>query len=193
MTTIYEFSVTNIRGELVDWARYRGRVLLLVNVASRCGFTPQYEGLEQLQKKYGDIGFSVLGLPCNDFGGQEPGTEKVIEEFCERRFDVSFDLLAKVKIIGKEGHPLYRWLMDARLKAKSPQTFKARVFTWLQKILALVRRKPAPEETEVTWNFHKFLIDKSGHPVDHFASAMEPLDEAVTLRIEEELSRKEND
>jgi len=189
MKTIYDFSVTNIRGEPVDWAHYQGRVLLLVNVASRCGFTPQYEGLEQLQNKYGASGFSVVGVPCNDFGGQEPGQESEIQDFCQRRFGVSFDLLGKLKIIGPDRHPLYSWLMDARLKAQSPQTLKARVFACLQKMVALVRRKPAPKETEVTWNFHKFLIDKTGRPVAHFASAMEPLDGEVTLRIEEELSR----
>lgn len=146
--TVYDFRARDIQGHdrsIEDW---RGQVLLVVNVASRCGFTPQYNGLEALHKRYGERGFAVLGFPCNQFGHQEPGDAAQILDFCSTTYDVSFPMFDKVEVNGHGAHPLYAWL-----KSEAPGVLGS---------------------TAIKWNFTKFLIDRSGKPVRRYASATTP-------------------
>lgn len=154
----YDVPVTTIDGEETTLERWRGRVLLVVNVASGCGLTPQYEGLERLWRAHRDRGLVVLGFPCDQFGGQEPGTEAEIREFCSRTYDVTFPLFAKVEVNGRGAHPLFR-----HLKAATPGILGTR---------------------SVKWNFTKWLVDRDGRVVsrhaptetpDHLESAILPL------------------
>ena len=150
VSPLYDFSVRTLDGVDTTLAAYRGQVLLIVNVASRCGFTPQYAGLEALHRKYAGRGFAVLGFPCNQFGAQEPGTEEEIREFCATRYDVTFPMFAKVDVNGPDAHPLYRWL-----EAEARGVFGTQA---------------------IKWNFTKFLIDRTGRPVGRFAPATTPAD-----------------
>jgi glutathione peroxidase len=147
-TPLYDFVVRTIDGDESTLAAYRGRVLLIVNVASLCGYTPQYQGLEQLYRKHRAAGFEVLAFPCNQFGMQEPGTEAEIKAFCSTRYGISFPLFAKIDVNGDRPHPLYRWL-----KSEAPG------------LLGTQRIK---------WNFTKFLIDRSGRVVGRFAPNATP-------------------
>jgi glutathione peroxidase len=148
MTTVYDFSATTIDGKARRLADYRGKVLLIVNTASKCGFTPQYKGLEALYEKYGKRGLVVLGFPSNQFGQQEPGPESEIAEFCEMNFGVTFPLFAKVDVNGDSAHPLYKHLTKA---------------------------KPGLLGTEaIKWNFTKFLVDRHGKVVGRYAPNTEP-------------------
>jgi len=151
MAAIYDFSVKDIHGKSVSLDRYKGKVLLIVNTASKCGFTPQYKGLEALWQKYRGRGLEVLGFPCNQFGAQEPGTEDEIASFCEVNYGVTFPLFAKVDVNGDGTAPLFKHLKAA---------------------------KPGLLGTEaIKWNFTKFLVDRSGEVVARFA----PNDEPATL------------
>ena len=146
--TVYDFNAKSIDGSEVSLAAYRGSVLLIVNVASKCGFTPQYTGLEALYKKYKDQGLVVLGFPCNQFGGQEPGVESEILSFCDLQFGVTFPLFAKIDVNGPNAHPLYGFLKTA---------------------------KPGILGTEgIKWNFTKFLIDRKGEPIHRYAPTDKP-------------------
>ncbi|MDB6125522.1 MAG: glutathione peroxidase [Pedosphaera sp.] len=146
--TIQDFQAKGIDGKEVSLSIYQGKVLLIVNVASQCGFTPQYTGLEALYEKYKDQGFVVLGFPCNQFGTQEPGDESEIKTFCETSFGVKFPLFAKVEVNGPNTHPLYEFL-----KKEQPGILGT---------------------TNVKWNFTKFLVDRNGKPVKRFAPADKP-------------------
>jgi glutathione peroxidase len=148
MTSVYDFSAKTIEGEEKALADYKGKVLLIVNVASQCGFTPQYAGLEALQKTFAKDGFSVLGFPCNQFGAQEPGSEKEIARFCETRFGVTFPLFAKIDVNGERAHPLYRFLTSEKAGVLGTEAIK--------------------------WNFTKFLIDREGRPVARYGSSTKP-------------------
>ena len=156
MTTIYDFTARRLDGTEQPLSAYSGDVLLVVNTASKCGFTPQYEGLETLQKTYAGRGFSVLGFPCNQFGGQEPGDAAAIGAFCQLTYDVTFPMFAKIDVNGDGAHPLYAWL-----KAAKPG------------LLGMAGIK---------WNFTKFLIDRAGAVLDRFAPTTKP--EALAGRIE---------
>ena len=148
MAGIYDFSVKDIHGEAVSLDRYKGKVLLIVNTASKCGFTPQYKGLEALWQKYRDRGLEVLGFPCNQFGAQEPGSEDEIASFCEVNYGVTFPLFAKVDVNGDGAAPLYKHLKAA---------------------------KPGLLGTEaIKWNFTKFLVDRQGAVVARFGPNDEP-------------------
>lgn len=146
-TNVYSFEVKNIDGETISLDEYKGKVLLIVNTASKCGFTPQYEGLQEVYEKYKDKGFEVLAFPCNQFGGQEPGSSDDIKEFCSTNFSVTFPLFEKIDVNGDNAHPLYTYL-------KSEQS-------------GLVT-------DDIKWNFTKFLIDKDGKPVDRYAPQTTP-------------------
>ena len=155
MKKFYDFSVKAIDGREVSLNEFAGKVVLIVNTASKCGFTPQYDGLEKLYEKYRERGFVVLGFPCNQFGAQEPGDEAEIAQFCSLKFNVSFPMFAKIDVNGESTHPLYQFL-----KAE----------------------KPGILSTEgVKWNFTKFLIDRSGKVVERYAPATKPedLNEAI--------------
>jgi glutathione peroxidase len=152
MSALYKLSASRLDGSKQPMAEYKGKVLLIVNVASACGFTPQYAGLEALWRKYRDRGLVVLGFPCNQFGAQEPGDEAAIGEFCSLTYDVSFPMFAKVAVNGDDTHPVFGFL-----KAAAPG------------ILG----------TEgIKWNFTKFLVDRDGKVVDRYASAHKPEDMA---------------
>ena len=148
MSSIYDFKVVTIEGEETTLSPYKNQILLIVNVASKCGFTSQYDGLEALYKKYKDKGFTVLGFPCNQFGSQEPGTEKEIQNLCRVNFGVTFPMFSKINVNGEKTHPLYQYL-------KSEQ--------------------PGILGTEaIKWNFTKFLVDREGNVIKRFGSSTTP-------------------
>lgn len=148
MPHLYDISVNDIKKQPVGLDAYKGKVLLIVNVASKCGFTPQYEGLEALQKKLAPRGFTVLGFPCNQFGKQEPGDEAEIQKFCELTYQVDFPLFAKVDVNGKNADPLFTFLKS--------------------------EKKGVLGTTGIKWNFTKFLVDKSGNVVKRYAPTDTP-------------------
>jgi glutathione peroxidase len=150
MASIYEYHATAADGSEVTLGRYAGQVLLIVNTASRCGFTPQYSGLEALQQAYAGNGFSVLGFPCNQFGGQEPGSEAEIVAFCETNYKVTFPLFAKIDVNGENTHPLYTFLKQ--------------------------EKKGLLGTSAIKWNFTKFLIDRKGQVVERAAPQRKPED-----------------
>jgi len=151
----FGFTFSALEGGTITLADYAGRPVLVVNTASACGFTPQYQGLQNLWEAYSGRGLIVLGVPCNDFGHQEPGDEASIKSFCDSRFAVGFPLTAKQKVIGNEAHPFYRWAREKK--------------GWLA----------APK-----WNFHKYLLDGEGHLVDWFATPTNPESPKVRAAIE---------
>ena len=148
MATVYDYSAKTITGEEQTLSAYKGKVLLIVNVASECGFTPQYQGLEALQKKFSGDGFSVLGFPSNQFGAQEPGAEAEIAAFCERNYGVTFPMFAKVDVNGAHAHPLFKHLTSEKAGVLGTEAIK--------------------------WNFTKFLIDRSGQAVARYGSSTKP-------------------
>jgi glutathione peroxidase len=159
MSNISNIAVKNIEGKTATFADYQGKVLLIVNVASYCGYTPQYKGLEQLNQDYRAQGLRVLGFPCNDFGAQEPGTNAEIANFCETSYGVSFEMMDKVHAKGAEQHPLYQTLTNSV--------------------------KP---QGDVAWNFEKFLINKQGEVVARFGSGVTPTSAELIQAIEAELA-----
>jgi len=159
MASIYDFSVTDIKGKPVNLDRYRGKPMLIVNTASQCGYTPQYKGLEALYRKYHDQGLEVLGFPCNQFGQQEPGDSKAIAEFCELNFGVTFPLFAKVDVNGDAAAPVFKYLKT---------------------------EKPGLLGSEgIKWNFTKFLVDREGRVIARFAPKDTP--ESIAADIEKVL------
>ena len=159
MPSIYDFSVDDIHGKPVKLDRFKDQVLLIVNTASQCGFTPQYKGLETLYEKYHGKGLAVLGFPCNQFGAQEPGTEKEIAQFCELNYGVTFPLFAKVEVNGANASPIYKYL-----KAEKPGLLGSEA---------------------IKWNFTKFLIDRKGHVLARYAPNDTP--ESMAADIEKAL------
>ena len=155
MSEIYNINVETIKGENTPIAKYKGKVMLIVNTASKCGFTPQYEGLEKLHEDYSSKGLAVLGFPCNQFGKQEPGGEQAIQEFCTLNFGVKFDMFKKVDVNGKQAHPLYKFL-------KSEQ-------------------KGVLGTEGVKWNFTKFLVDKKGKVLERYGPTVKPEDIAKDI------------
>jgi glutathione peroxidase len=179
--TIEDFPLRRIDGKYDSLGDYQGKVLLIVNVASKCGFTPQYEGLERLYERFRSRDFAVLGFPANDFAAQEPGTNADIAQFCTTHFGVAFPVFEKITVVGTRKHPLYASLIKAQPKPTT-STHDLR-----QHLIEFgVQPNAAPE---ILWNFEKFLIDRTGTPVARFAPDVEPEDARVTERIEEELSR----
>jgi glutathione peroxidase len=150
VTTVYDFSAKTIDGKARKLSDYKGKVLLVVNTASQCGFTPQYKGLEALYKKYKDKGFAVLGFPSNQFGQQEPGPESEIAEFCEMNYGVTFPMFSKIDVNGDAAHPLYKYLTSTKKGLLGSEAIK--------------------------WNFTKFLIDKEGKVVERYAPTTKPED-----------------
>ena len=155
MSAIYDFKANSLLGEEVPMRRFEGQVLLIVNTASKCGFTPQYRGLEDLYRDLSPRGFAVLGFPCNQFGAQEPGDAKQIEQFCETKYDVTFPMFAKIDVNGSGAHPLYQYLR---------------------------KEKSGLLGSSIKWNFTKFLVDRSGKVVGRYAPTATP--EAMRKDIE---------
>lgn len=148
--SLYDFTVTSIEGKPVSLDTYRDKVLLIVNTASQCGFTPQYKGLQALYDQYSSQGFEVLGFPCNQFGQQEPGSTSEIQSFCEMRFGVTFPLFQKIDVNGQNAHPLFKYLTKAAPGILGTEAIK--------------------------WNFTKFLVDRAGHVVSRYSSLTKPED-----------------
>lgn len=162
--TVYDFTLNSIDGQPTPLSSYKGKVVLLVNVASRCGFTPQYEALEAVYEKYKDRGFVIVGVPANNFGAQEPGTNQEIKTFCSSKYHVTFPMMAKVSVKGSDITPLYQFLTD---KNAHPKT-----------------------GGEIGWNFTKFLVGPDGKVVARFDSAVTPDSPELTATIEKELSTR---
>lgn len=154
--TLFDFKVKDINNKEVDLSQYKGKVVLVVNVASKCGYTRQYTGLEKIYNKYKDRDFVILGFPCNDFGGQEPGTNEEIKEFCSTKFAVTFPMMDKVAVLGEGKAPLFAWLTNNEVTGSG----------------------------DIKWNFEKFLINKEGQIVERFISKDEPEGEKITSAIE---------
>ncbi len=163
--SVYSFTAETLDGRVASLADFKGKVLLIVNTASQCGFTPQYAGLEKLYQTYQESGLEVLGFPCNQFGAQEPGTAADIGAFCERNYGVSFPLFAKIDVNGETTHPLYRFLKKEKPGLLGPLGGGA-----------------------IKWNFTKFLVDRKGRVVDRFASTTKP--ESLAKHIEKLLEVK---
>ncbi len=158
MTTLYDFRAMSITGDERKLSDFEGKVCLIVNVASKCGLTPQYDGLQRLYSQFRDRGFEILAFPCNQFGGQEPGSEEEIRTFCETNYDVEFPMFAKIEVNGDGQDPLYAWLTA---EATEPDGAGA-----------------------IAWNFAKFLIDREGRIAARFAPTVEPCSKEVTTRLE---------
>lgn len=158
--SLYDFKMDSIDGKAVPLKEYKGKVALIVNVASRCGNTPQYEALEKMYKENKDKGFTILGFPANEFRGQEPGTNAEIKEFCTKEYGVTFPMFSKIVVKGEGIHPLYTWLIAQ-----------------------------APYHDDVEWNFGKFLVDRKGQVVARFKPGMKPDDPVIVKAIQDELAK----
>ena len=159
--SVHDFKVKTIEGKETSLADYKGKALLIVNTASECGYTPQSAGLEALYEKYKARGFTVLGFPSNDFGGQEPGTNAEIKKFCELRYKTTFPLFSKIPVKGAAADPLYKYLTGL----------------------------PGKQGGAVTWNFNKFLVSPDGKVIEHFDSKVEPMSPELTSKLEQALPR----
>ena len=159
MSTIYEFSAENMDGSTQAFADYKGQVLLIVNTASKCGFTPQFEGLEALYQQYKDQGLTVIGFPCNQFGSQDPGSNDEIGAFCQKNYGVSFPMMGKVDVNGKDADPIFDWLKDQ----------KGGILT-----------------DGIKWNFTKFLLGRDGQVIDRYAPTTKP--DAIKADIDKALT-----
>lgn len=159
-----DFTVKDINGKDANLSQYKGKVVMIVNVASRCGFTPQYEQLEAVYKKYADKGFVILGFPANNFGAQEPGTNEEIETFCKSKFGVKFPMMSKISVLGDDKAPLYKFLTE----------------------------KPTAGDFagDIGWNFSKFVVDRNGNLIARYNSKVKPDDKIVTNEIEAALAAK---
>lgn len=160
--SVYDFKVKNIAGEEVSLKDYEGKVLLIVNVASKCGYTKQYKGLQELHEKYSDKGLAILAFPANNFGAQEPGTNEEIREFCDSTYQVTFDLFSKISVKGDDQADLYAYLTDPE--------------------------KTGEHGAEIKWNFEKFLVNRKGEVVGHYLSKVEPTSEELVGAVEKELA-----
>ncbi len=163
-SSVHEFSMKAIDGKTVTLSQFRGQVMLVVNVASRCGFTPQYEGLEKLYETYKGQGFVILGFPANNFGEQEPGTDAEIQTFCKSKYSVTFPMFSKISVAGADKAPLYRFLTDTSAHPKTGG--------------------------EIQWNFTKFLVDRDGKIMQRFEPDVEPLSREMVSAVETAVKKK---
>lgn len=157
--TVYDFKVTDIDGKEFDFSSLKGKKILVVNVASKCGLTPQYTKLQELYEKYKDKNFVIVGFPANNFNGQEPGTDEEIKTFCTLNYNVSFPMMSKIDVVGENKAPIYKWLTE---KAENGKL-----------------------DTEVQWNFQKFMIDENGHLVDFVPPSEDPFCDKIVKWIEQ--------
>src|SRR6195952_5146859 len=154
--SIYDFKVEALEGGTIDFAKFKGKKILIVNTASKCGFTPQYEGLEALYEKYKDH-LVIVGFPANNFNSQEPGTNTEIKEFCKQNYGVTFPMAAKISVKGDDTAPIYQWLTH--------------------------KDKNGVLDAEIKWNFNKFLLDENGHLISYFPSKVEPMSDELTSKL----------
>ena len=170
MTTIYDFKSTSNKGAEVDFASYKGKVLLIANTASKCGFTPQYDALEELWQKYQGKGLVVIGFPCDQFGHQEPGSDAEIEEFCRLNHGVTFPLMAKSDVNGPNANPIFKWLYSEKPFAGFGESETAKFMDGM-----LSKADPAYASTpDIKWNFTKFLVDRKGRVVARYEPTVTP-------------------
>ena len=169
ISKLYDFKMNQIDGSEKKLDEFKGKVLLIVNVASKCGLTPQYEGLEKLYAQYKSEGFEVLGFPANEFGSQEPGSNEEIQQFCRSNFGVDFPMFEKIVVKGQNTHPLYSFLIEKQPKLGGGS-------------------EGTPDE--ISWNFEKFLVNRNGEVVGRFSPKMTPADPALVSAIEKELKTK---
>ena len=180
MTAIQDIPIHTITGEQTSLGAYHGKVLLVVNVASKCGLTPQYEALERLFEQRNGDGLAVLGFPANNFGAQEPGTDDEIADFCSTSYSVQFPMFSKISVVGDDQHPLYSALTAAVPRAAGePDTFREKLRGY---------GMTPNEDPDVLWNFEKFLVDRQGNVVARFAPTVTPDDPLVTKAIEAALA-----
>lgn len=154
--SIYDFKVAGLDGDTIDFAQFKGKKILIVNTASKCGFTPQYEDLEKLYETYKDK-LVIVGFPANNFFSQEPGSNETISEFCKKNYGVSFPMAAKISVKGKNIAPIYKWLCD--------------------------KEENGVMDAKISWNFNKFLLDENGKIIAHFKSAVKPMSEEIVSRL----------
>ena len=154
--SIYDFKVEGLNGDTIDFSAFKGKKILIVNTASKCGFTPQYEGLEQLYEKYKDK-LVIVGFPANNFFSQEPGSNETIAEFCKKNYGVTFPMAAKISVKGKSTAPIYRWLCN--------------------------KEENGVMDAKITWNFNKFLLDENGKLLEHFTSKVKPMSEEIISKL----------
>ena len=171
MKNIYDFKVRNNKGVEVDFAQYEGKVLMIVNTASKCGFTPQYDGLEALYQKYKDQGLVIIGFPCDQFAGQEPGSNEQIEEFCRLNHGVTFPLMAKTEVNGANAEPIFEYL-KSQAPTEEYKGLKAKATRAMLKGIS----KSVEKDSDILWNFTKFLISRDGSVVRRYAPTTEPKD-----------------
>ena len=171
MATIYDYKAVASNGQEIDFKQFEGKVLLIVNTASKCGFTPQFDGLEKLNEKYRDRGLVCIGFPCNQFANQDPGSDSEIEGFCRLNYGVTFQIMKKVDVNGKDEHPIFTYL-----KAQAPKEeykgLKAKASAAMFKTIS----KSVEKDSDIKWNFTKFLISKDGKTVLRYAPTTEPED-----------------
>lgn len=175
--SIYDYAYTSIEGNPVSMSDYKGKVVLIVNTASKCGFAPQYEGLEALYQRYRDQGFEVIGFPCNQFMDQEPGDEAAISEFCSVRYGVTFPMSAKADVRGDNAIPLFRYLTKQKGFEGMGKGIKNKAFDMMLK----AKYKDGYKDSQVKWNFTKFLVDRQGEVAARFEPVVEPADIAVHI------------
>jgi len=178
--SLYDISVKTIEGNECTLSPHQGEVLLVVNVASKCGLTPQYEGLEKLHENFRSRKFSVLGFPANDFGAQEPGSNEEIQDFCSTNYQVQFPLYSKIAVTGPDKHPLYQQLISAKPETEGRAS--------MEQMLRGYQIEPTPTP-EVVWNFEKFLIGRNGQVVRRFSPDTAPDNAALLAAIEAELDK----
>ena len=171
MATIYDFKALTSRGQELDFAQFEGKVLLIVNTASKCGFTPQFKGLEELNKKYKDQGLVIIGFPCNQFKEQDPGSDGQIEEFCQLNYGVTFQIMKKIDVNGENADPIFTFLKE-QAPTEEYRGLKAKAAHALFKRIS----DSAKSDSDIQWNFTKFLISKDGKTVKRYAPTAEPKD-----------------
>ena len=171
MATIYDFKAVVSNGKEIDFKQFEGKVLLIVNTASKCGFTPQFDGLEALNEKYRDRGLVIIGFPCNQFKEQDPGSDGEIQEFCRVNYGVTFQITKKTDVNGDDEHPVFTWL-KAQAPTEEYKGLKAKATHTLLKTLSTSAKK----DSDILWNFTKFLVAKDGITVKRYAPTTEPKD-----------------
>ena len=169
MSKIYDFKALSSKGKEIDFSEFEGKVLLIVNTASKCGFTPQFAGLEELNKKYKDQGLVIIGFPCNQFKEQDPGTDGEIEEFCQINYGVSFQIMKKIDVNGAAAEPIFEYL-KTQAPTEEYHGLKAKAAK------ALFKTNSVEKDSDIKWNFTKFLISKDGNTIKRYAPTTEPKD-----------------